>query len=144
MFKFLKITVIFITAFSLVACSSYKPILYQNEKYLSAGEKKAQEDVDSCKKNADDYLDKYKAERALKEAGRKAIIGGVVGAAAGAIFGGRGIKSALVGSAIGAGAGAAIGGLTVAGEDNVEPDVIKQRYITNCLGRKGYSVIGWR
>ena len=90
-----------------------------------------------------DYLDKYKAERAMKEAGRKAVIGGVIGAAAGAIFGG-GVKSALLGTAIGAGAGGAIGGLRVAGEDNVEPDVIKQRYITNCLGRKGYSIIGWR
>lgn len=143
MFKFLKITIIFTTFLSLISCSSYKPILDQNEKYLAVGEKQAQQDIDSCKKDADDYLDKYKAERAMKEAGRKAVIGGVIGTVAGAIFGG-GIKSALVGTAIGAGAGGAIGGLSVAGEDNVEPDVIKQRYITNCLGRKGYSIIGWR
>lgn len=143
MFKFLKITIIFATSLSLISCSSYKPILDQNEKYRAVGEKQAQQDIDSCKKDADDYLDKYKAERAMKEAGRKAVIGGVIGAAAGAIFGG-GVRSALVGTAIGAGAGGAIGGLSVVGEDNVEPDVIKQRYITNCLGRKGYSIIGWR
>ncbi len=125
------------------SCSSYRPIFDQNEKYLEVGEERAQKDFDICKKRADEYLDKYKAERAAKEAGRKAIIGGVVGAATGLIFGNT-IKSTLIGTAIGAGVGAASGALSVAGEDKIKPDHIKQRYIANCLANAGYSIIGWR
>ncbi|MBU6141346.1 MAG: cell envelope biogenesis protein OmpA [Proteobacteria bacterium] len=128
--------------FLLTSCASYKPILDQNEKFFASDGAEREKDIDSCKKESDEYLDKLKAERAAREAGRKAVIGGVVGAAVGALSG-RNLKSSLIGSAIGAGAGAIIGGLSVAGEDKVKPDVIKQRYIGNCLARKGYSVIGW-
>lgn len=127
---------------SLASCASYKPILDQNAKYSSTNEEQRQSDIDLCKKEASDYLDKFKAERAAREAGRKAIIGGVVGTVFGAISG-KNLKSTLVGTAIGAGVGAAVGALSVAGEDKVKPDTIKQHYIGNCLAKKGYSVIGW-
>jgi len=139
---FCKFFVILFTSLALISCSSYRPIFEQNSKFMEVGEDKANEDFKLCKKAAEDYLDKYKAERAAKEAGRKAVIGGVIGTATGAIWG-RGLKSALSGSLIGAGVGAAIGGLSVLGEDKVSPDKMKQRYIINCLGQKGYSVIGW-
>ncbi|MDX2083003.1 MAG: hypothetical protein SFV53_03340 [Rickettsiales bacterium] len=124
------------------SCASYKPILYRNEIYLRDGEKVAQQEITSCSKEADEYLKQFKARRAAKEAGRKAVIGGVVGTATGAIFG-RSLKSTLIGAGVGAAAGAAIGALSVAGEDKVKPDQIKQRYVTTCLSRKGYQVIGW-
>jgi uncharacterized protein YcfJ len=132
-----------ILCLSLVSCSAYRPILDRNEKFLEVGEAQSDEDVKICRKEAEDILDQYKVERAAKEAGRKAVIGGVVGAASGAIWG-RGVKSALAGGAVGALVGAAVGGLSVAGEDKVHPDQMKQRYMVNCLGRKGYAVLGWR
>jgi hypothetical protein len=133
---------ILILIFSLASCASYKPILDQNDKYLASNEDERNSDIASCKKEASDYLDQLKAERAAREAGRKAVIGGVIGTATGAIFG-KNLKSTLTGAAIGAGIGAVAGALSVAGEDKVKPDVIKQRYIQNCLAKKGYSVIGW-
>jgi hypothetical protein len=142
MIFFRKILILVLT-FSIVACSSYSPILDPHGKYLEVGEAGAQEDIDQCKKEAGDYLDKFKAERAAREAGRKAVIGGVVGAGSGLLFG-RTMKSTLVGTAIGAGIGAAIGGLSVMSEDNVKPDEMKQRYMGRCLAKKGYSIIGWK
>lgn len=139
---FLKTALIFLTSLSLVSCS-YRPILDRNEKLVAVGQKQADADIDECKKEADDYLDQYKAQRAAKEAARKAAIGGVVGAATGAIWG-KGLKSAVIGGVIGAGVGAAFGGLGVAGEGKVTPDQMKQRYATNCLAKRGYSVIGWQ
>ena len=127
---------------SLAACASYKPILDQNDKYFATNEDQRQSDIDLCKKEASDYLDRLKAERAAREAGRKAVIGGVIGTAVGAISG-KNLKSGLTGAVVGAGVGAIAGALSVAGEDKVKPDAIKQRYIGNCLAKKGYSVIGW-
>ena len=138
----MKILCIFLLIFSLTSCASYKPILDQNEKFLTSDEVERQKEISSCKSEADEYLDKLKTTRAAREAGRKAIIGGVVGTAVGALSG-RNLKSTLIGAGIGAAAGAIIGGLSVASEDKVKPDAIKQRYISNCLAKKGYSVIGW-
>ena len=140
--KFLKS---FITVFSCIAlcsCASYRPILDQNQKYTQVGKQQADSDVDACIKQADEYLKDSKANRLKKEAGRKAIIGAVAGAAAGVIFG-HNLKSTMISTAIGTGAGALYGAGSVAAEDRVKPDVIKQRYLTNCLGREGYSIIGW-
>jgi hypothetical protein len=142
-FKIMRRFSTFCLIILLGSCASYRPIFDQNQKYMTVGEDVAQKDFDVCKKRAEEYLDKYKAERAAKEAGRKAVIGGVVGAATGLIFGNT-IKSTLIGTAIGAGVGAATGALSVAGEDKVKPDHIKQRYIANCLADKGYSILGWR
>ncbi len=140
--KLLKISIIFLTSLSLFCCS-YKPILYQNAAYTKSGEEKVQQEIDFCTKEASDYLDKYKKERAMKEAGRKAVIGSVIGAASGFIFG-HNLKSLIVGTAIGAGIGGASGALGVAAEGHVSPDRIKQNYITTCLANKGYQVIGWQ
>lgn len=127
----------------LAASCSYRPILDPHGRYKEVGKAQSEEDIDECSKEADDYLDQYKAERAAREAGRKAVIGGVIGAGSGALFG-RTLKSGLVGAAVGAAIGAAAGALSVAGEDKVTPSQIKQRYMVNCLGMKGYSVIGWK
>lgn len=127
---------------SLSSCSSYRPIFYQNQTYLQNGKEAADQEAKRCSAEAEEYLKQFKARRAAKEAGRNAVIGGVIGTATGAIFG-RSLKSTLIGTAIGAGVGAAMGALSVAGEDKVKPDVLKQRYITNCLNKRGYEVLGW-
>ena len=138
----MKYLLILLLAFQLTACSSYRPILDKNGKYLESGEDEAQRQVDLCKKQAQDALDAYKAERAAKEAGRKAVIGGVVGSALGALTG-RNLRATMGSGLIGAGIGAAFGALSVVGKDKVTPDEMKQRYISKCLADKGYSVIGW-
>ncbi len=140
--NFLKIFLILSAIFSLTVCS-YRPILDPHGKYLEVGEAQADEDIDVCKKEADEYLDKFKAERAAREAGRKAVVGGVVGAGIGFLTK-NSTKGTLLGAAVGAGLGAMVGGLSVLGEDKVSPDHMKQRYMVNCLSGKGYSVIGWK
>ena len=134
--------ILLLTIFSLTSCFSYKPILFQNETYQLNGKEAADKEIDRCSKEASEYLKQFKARRAAKEAGRNAVIGGVIGTASGAIFG-RNMKSTLIGTAIGAGVGAAMGALSVAGEDKVKPDQMKQRYVANCLNQKGYEVLGW-
>ncbi len=138
----MKNLLIIFTIFVLASCSSYKPIFYQNQTYLQNGKDVAEVESKRCRVEADEYLKQFKARRAAKEAGRNAVVGGVIGTATGAIFG-RTMKSTLVGTAIGAGIGAAMGALSVAGEDKVKPDQMKQRYVTNCLNQKGYEVLGW-
>lgn len=137
-----KNSILCLSIFSFASCSSYQPILYHNQAYLENGEVAANKETKRCDSEADEFLKQYKARRAAKEAGRKAVIGGVIGTASGAIFG-RNLKSTLIGTAIGAGVGAAMGALSVAGEDKVKPDVMKQRYVTNCLNAKGYQILGW-
>jgi len=140
--NFLKSCLIFLSIFSLMACS-YKPILDPRGRHLEVGEKQADADIEICQKEADDFFDKIKMERAGKEAVRKGVIGTFFGAIIGFLSGGNG-RSALGGSLIGAGVGAAVGGLSVLGEGKVKPDEMKQRYMTRCLAQKGYSVVGWK
>jgi len=137
-----KNLVVLLSSLSLISCSSYKPILDQNDQYLRVGEAQAQIDSDACVKEGDEYLKKYKQERVVKEAARKAVIGTVIGGAFGLVFGNN-TKSIVRGLALGAGIGAATGAIGAAGEGTITPDQVKQRYVNNCLNRKGYSVIGW-
>jgi hypothetical protein len=127
--------------FLLISCA-HQPILDQNDKYRTAGKEQAETDIKACRKEAEDYLDQYKASRAAKAAVRQGAVGGAIGAATGAIFG-HGLKSIGVGALIGAGVGAAFGGGSVLAGDKVTPDQIKQRYMINCLNKQGYSVLGW-
>ncbi len=138
----LKTITILIISLSLVSCVSYKPILDPNEKYLQVGETGANQDIKTCTKEADEYLKKYKAARIAKETARKAVSGAVVGTVVGAIFG-RTLRSSLVGTAIGAGVGAASGAFSSSTKGTLSQDEIKQRYITNCLAKQGYSILGW-
>ena len=140
--KILNLSLVVVLALT-ASCSAYRPILDPHGKYKEVGKAQAEEDIDECSKEADEYLDQYKAERAAREAGRKAIIGGVIGAGSAALLG-KTLRQGVISTAVGAAIGAAIGGLSVAGEDKVTPDQIKQRYMGNCLGQKGYSIIGWK
>lgn len=139
----MKKSLALLAIFTFIFSCSYRPILDPHGKYLEVGKAQADEDIDQCLKEADDYLDQFKAERAAKEAARKAVIGGVVGAGSGLLFG-KNAKSTLTGGLIGAGVGAALGSLSVLGEDKVSPSQMKQRYAAQCLANRGYSIIGWQ
>ncbi len=129
-------------SFSLASCLSYQPIFDVNQKYQSVGDAKAQDDFKNCKKSADQYLEASKKRRMLKEGARAAGWGSIFGGIFGFLVGGN-VKSLASGITIGAGVGLASGAGGVAAEDNLQPDYIKQRYITNCLARQGYEIIGW-
>lgn len=141
--KICKNLVIILTIFSQVSCT-YKPILHeQNAKYKQVGKEQAEIDVDACKKEADDNIDKYRNERAGKEAVRKGTIGAIIGTVFGFLMGGN-TNSTLGGAAIGTGLGAGIGAGSVYSEDRLTPSEMKQRLVTQCLQAKGYEVLGWR
>ncbi len=126
----MKILLVF---FILSSCAS-RPQLYPNEKLKQSGKEVAQEDVDQCMAEADDYLKSSKGKQVAKGAGAGAAIGAAIGTIGGLFTGniGRGL---MRGSAMGAAGGAVSGGLS--------PDQIKQRYVNQCLADKGYQVIGW-
>lgn len=138
----LKFLLIISSLISLSSCISYKPILDQNDKYFEVGEDGAKKDIDSCTQRAEVYLKEVKKDRAVREGVRGAGWGSIFGGIFGFLIGGD-VKGLVTGVAVGTGVGAASGAGGVIAEDNLKPDQIKQRYVTNCLGRKGYEVIGW-
>ena len=125
------------------SCASYRPILDENDKLLQVGQNQADKDIDTCLARADAYLEKHKSERMKKEAGRGATSGAIVGGIFGALTGG-GLRSAAVGAGVGAVAGAGSSAAGVAAQDNLSPDYIKQNYVTRCLQKQNYDVIGWK
>jgi outer membrane lipoprotein SlyB len=115
------------------SCAS-KPVLYPNKKFEASGEEKAKSDTKTCMDKADKFLKSPKAKKMLKSGGAGALIGGVVGGVAG-IFSGNIAGGAAQGAAIG-GAGGAVAGV-------LSPDELKQKYVNQCLRKKGYQVLGW-
>ncbi|HLW57689.1 MAG TPA: hypothetical protein VKY27_09910 [Bacteriovoracaceae bacterium] len=119
--------------FLVIGCAS-KPTLYPNSHYKAVGKDKAQEAVNQCMKESEEYLKNSKAKQVGKSAGVGAAIGAAWGAATGIFTGdyGRGlVRGATVGGAVGATSGA------------VSPDQMKRRYVNQCLAEKGFQVIGW-
>lgn len=117
----------------LVSCAS-RPQLYPNQHYQSTGKDKAQQAIDQCIKNSEEYLKNNKAKQIGKSAGFGAALGAVWGVVLGLFTGdyGRGlVRGATMGGAVGATSGA------------LSPDEIKQRYVNQCLAEQGYQVIGW-
>lgn len=117
----------------LVSCAS-RPQLYPNSKLKSVGKVAAQKDIDKCIADADEYLESSKGKKIAKSAGAGAAIGAAVGAVSGMFTGNFG-SGLMRGGAIGAAGGGAAGAMS--------PDQIKRRYVNQCLGEKGYHVIGW-
>jgi len=135
---FLSLTLVVI----LFSCASYSPIFDKNKKFIDVGEKVANEDFVECKKEAENYLDQYKLKKATNEARRKAIVGGLFGGLFGLVVGNS--AQSVVGGAVGGSLfGGLYGGLSSLGEDKIEPDEVKKNYITRCLNRKEYEIIGW-
>lgn len=116
-----------------VSCAS-KPQLYPNQKFKSAGKEVAKKDIDQCMADSEAYLKSSKGKQVAKGAGAGAAIGAAMGAVGGMFTGNMG-RGAVRGGAIGAAGGGAAGAIS--------PDELKRRYVNQCLGEKGYQVIGW-
>ena len=115
------------------SCAS-RPQLYPNQKLKEVGKEVAKNDIDDCMSDADKFLESSKGKKIVKSAGWGAGIGAAMGAVGGLFTGN--IGGGLVrGGAIGAAGGGAAGALS--------PDEIKQRYVNQCLGERGYQVLGW-
>lgn len=125
--------ILFLCLAGLVACAS-RPQLYPNDKLKKVGKEKAKEDVDKCMADANEYLKSSKGKNVAKGAGGGAAIGAAMGAVSG-IFTGNVGRGAVRGGAIGAAGGGAAGALS--------PDQVKRNFVNQCLGEKGYRVLGW-
>jgi outer membrane lipoprotein SlyB len=117
----------------LFSCAS-RPQLYPNQKLKKVGKEAAKKDVEKCLNQAEEYLESSKGKQIAKGAGSGAAIGAAIGGVAGMFTGnfGRGL---MRGGAIGAAGGGASGAIS--------PDVIKKRFVNQCLAEKGYRVLGW-
>ncbi len=133
---FLIISIIFLNS------CSYKPVLGDNIKYQNTSLQNIDRDIENCEKKAKNHLKGLKASRVAKEGARKGILGAIFGALLGIFTGdfGQVVKS----TAVGAGVGAGVGMVSVASEGSLTKDQIKRNYVTNCLNKKGYSIIGWQ
>lgn len=121
------------TFFLLLSCAS-RPVLYPNNKYKVLGKEGANEEIDLCMKEGDEFLESPRAKKVLASSGQGAAVGGAAGVVSG-IISGDWLKGLLSGAAIGGAAGAAAGSVT--------PDRLKQAYVNRCLQNKGLDVIGW-
>ena len=131
------------SALTLFSCASYRPILDENEQYEKVGESRAEADIDQCVAKADRYLEKHSSEKTRKEMGRKALTLGAIGGVVGGLSSGN-LSGAAGGALVGAGIGAGSVALGDAMKDKLSPDELKKRYVSNCLQRKNYQVIGWK
>lgn len=139
--SFVKSIVVTLLFLLLISCISYRPIFVPNAKFKAVGEQVANKDADQCYDEAGKYLKASKKRRVVKEGARGIGVGAIFGMVWGVFTGNTDdiIRSTVIGSGIG---GASRAGGVMA-EDKLTPDQIKQRYISICLGEKGYRILGW-
>jgi len=140
--SFMKITLLLCLANSMIACSSYRPVVDEDNQYQKLGSSRAESEIDHCLAKADRYLESHKDSRLLKEAGRGAAAGAMLGGVLGALSGNS--RNLIAGAAVGAGVGAVGNSVGVMTKDKLSPDELKQQYVSNCLKRKNLVVIGWK
>ena len=120
-------------------CAPKRPVLYPNETVNNVGWDAARRDIDECLKFAEAYgLEPNRAGRAATSTAVGGVVGGAAGGAAGAVRGDPGRRAGA-----GAAAGASIGLLRGLFRWR-DPDPIQQRYVSVCLRKQGYEVIGWK
>lgn len=123
----------------ITGCAAKRPVLYPNELYRSVGAEKAEQEITSCLKLAEDAnAQGHLADEVAAKTGKSALIGGATGAVVGAIGG-----SALRGSLIGAAAGGTVA-LVSSAMKGPEDSPVFRRFVEICLYEKGYQVLGWQ
>ena len=130
-------------ALILCACSSPRPILYENPHLKNVGKEVADQDIEACKEAAESAG----AEAGSGKAGgvaKNTAVGAGVGAASGAV-GGAISGSPGLGAAIGAASGAVWGLLMgLFSASSSQPNQAYTNYVNRCLQEKGYEVTGWQ
>jgi len=120
-----------------VACSGPRPILYPNDHLKQVGPDQAEQDIEECKKLAEDYVPEHDESTVAGSTAIGAGAGGAIGAVSGAISGGAGI-----GAAIGAATGATAGFLRGLFQTS-QPTPAYKAFVNRCLSERGYDSIGW-
>ena len=129
-------------------CSPLRPVLYPNAHYREVGEATADNDVNDCMQQGDQFVktggqNAAMARDAAVEGAKGGVFGGAVGAVGGAIGGNPG-EGAAVGAASGATAGvlnSLFGGVF---QSHRSPDPIYGNFVDKCLADRGYEVLGWQ
>ncbi|MCF6156841.1 MAG: hypothetical protein E3K36_16755 [Candidatus Brocadia sp.] len=128
------LSVLFITT----SCATKRPVLYPNEHLNTVGREVADKDIDECFQLAKAHAGKYRTEKKIAEqTAVSTAIGAATGAAVGAVAGDAG-RGAAAGAAGGAASGLIFGLFKAR-----DPDPLVRQYMEECLGDKGYTVIGW-
>lgn len=126
----------------LAACASPEPRLRSNKQLLLYGKEKAQEEIDTCRRQAERVgllAGAYQSQNAATGAVLGVTLGGAMGASAGIIGG---LPGVAIGAAAGAGLGMAIG-LAGGTFKPLVPDPPYADAVVKCLKDKGYDVAGW-
>ena len=127
---------------SLTACAGPQPILRSNKQLHLYGRQLAQQEIESCRRQAEKAGLRPGTNQSANAATGAVLgltLGGAVGASAGVVGG-------LPGVAIGAAAGSGLGlvvGLLGGTFMPLEPKPPYADAVTSCLKDKGYEVSGW-
>lgn len=122
----------------IAGCASQSPVLYPNAQLRTAGEQRAQADIQNCMQMADAYIKSNPAG----EVARDTAIGGVGGAVVGGAIG---AATGSFGSGIGVGAAAgAAAGLVHGIFKTSQPSPLYKSYVDRCLRERGYEPMGWQ
>ena len=129
-----------IVSLALAACArTQSPVLYPNAKLQQVGKEQAEQDIEACRKLADDWVQ----STAGKDIAKGTVVGGAGGAAVGAVAGAVSGRGAGAGAAVGAATGATAGVVHGAAKQT-EPSPIYKQYVNRCLKERGYEVLGWQ
>jgi hypothetical protein len=131
-----RLSVYFVLLFT-IGCSGPRPILYPNDYLKQAGPDQAEQDIEECQQQAEDYVPDHDASTVAGSTAIGAGSGGAIGAVSGAIRGGAGIGAAI-GAATGAIAGFIHGLFHVS-----QPAPAYKSFVNRCLSERGYESIGW-
>ncbi len=130
-----------------LGCSAQRPVLYPNAQLKRAGTSVAENDIDNCMRQAEEYVHSGgSSDKALESAGIGAGTGAAIGAAGGAA-GGAVLGRAGIGAAAGAAGGAAAGATRGVVHEVFRkrgPSPVYRNFVNRCLREKGYDPVGWQ
>lgn len=111
----------------LPSCASKsRPQLYPNEILKQRGQDQANQDIDKCMKEAEDYFNTPEGKEAAKGSpGYGTMVGTSVGFGMGTT---------------GVGIGVGMGG----SDRGMSPSDVRKAFVNQCLLNKGYQVLSWR
>ena len=138
--RILSLLVVLGTALAMAACSSQRPVFNPNAHLERVGKAQAQTDADLCMAEArENGVEDGSDEKIGGRAAKGAVVGAAISAVVSALLGGD------LGRAVGAGAaGGATAGAVSGGFDAQDPDAVFKNYVSRCLQKKGYEVVGWQ
>jgi uncharacterized protein YcfJ len=129
-----------IAGLALGACArAQSPVLYPNAKLQQVGKEQADQDIEACRKLADDWVESTAGKDIAKGTAVGAVGGAAIGAVAGAVSG----RGAGAGAAVGAATGGTAGAVHGAAKQTSPSPVYKQ-FVNRCLQERGYEVLGWQ